>query len=530
MFAVLAVELLVLRAWLDSASPSGQSAVWLTQTGPGTLRFFVVQCSVAFAMLSLIFGASRVAAHTSALSDIPQRGIAWVPLLAHAAAGIAVTAILTTLVSLPLSSVLVVLLNVVWIASALSAVGFLAIACLRFVFWTLVFRQVRDILAFALVIGVAAFAFGRAAVTLWQPLSRATFTVASAMLHPFIHDVSADASTLTMGNPAFLVRIEAACSGYEGLGLILAFTIACLWFQRLEWRFPQALLLVPIGLTAMWALNCLRVAGLVLIGIAGAPDVAMGGFHTQAGWVAFNIVALSICLAARRVPWLLKDVDRTSSVDTRSTNPTLPYLLPFLALLVGSMLAQLATAGFESLYAIRVVLGVAVLCAFARKYRGLDWRVEWTSVGLGLGAFAIWIGAEALVGSGLTTHDMPGALRDALPLWRISWLVSRVIGAGVAVPVAEELAFRGFLLRRFQSDDFEHVRHQSVSWLAILFSSAAFGVLHGDRWLAGTVAGILYALAYLRRGSMGDAVAAHATTNALLAAAVLGARQWQLWS
>ncbi len=33
----------------------------------------------------------------------------------------------------------------------------------------------------------------------------------------------------------------------------------------------------------------------------------------------------------------------------------------------------------------------------------------------------------------------------------------------------------------------------------------------------------------LRRGRIGEAVAAHATTNALIAASVLGWSQWQLW-
>jgi CAAX prenyl protease-like protein len=84
-------------------------------------------------------------------------------------------------------------------------------------------------------------------------------------------------------------------------------------------------------------------------------------------------------------------------------------------------------------------------------------------------------------------------------------------------------------MRRLASEDFEHVRHADMGSLATLVSSCAFGFLHGERWLAGTLAGIAYAVAYRRRGSIGDATAAHATTNALIAAWVLGAGQWQLW-
>jgi membrane protease YdiL (CAAX protease family) len=47
--------------------------------------------------------------------------------------------------------------------------------------------------------------------------------------------------------------------------------------------------------------------------------------------------------------------------------------------------------------------------------------------------------------------------------------------------------------------------------------------------LAGTFAGLAYALAVYRRGRLADAIAAHATTNALLAAWVVGYQRWDLW-
>jgi membrane protease YdiL (CAAX protease family) len=42
-------------------------------------------------------------------------------------------------------------------------------------------------------------------------------------------------------------------------------------------------------------------------------------------------------------------------------------------------------------------------------------------------------------------------------------------------------------------------------------------------------AGILFGLAVIRRGRIGDAVVAHATANALLAAYVLAYHKWHLW-
>ena len=46
---------------------------------------------------------------------------------------------------------------------------------------------------------------------------------------------------------------------------------------------------------------------------------------------------------------------------------------------------------------------------------------------------------------------------------------------------------------------------------------------------AGAVAGALYGVALRRRGEVADAVAAHATTNALLLAFVAATGRWDLW-
>jgi CAAX prenyl protease-like protein len=118
----------------------------------------------------------------------------------------------------------------------------------------------------------------------------------------------------------------------------------------------------------------------------------------------------------------------------------------------------------------------------------------------------------------------------ALSPWAAAaWLMIRVFGSVVTVPLVEELAFRGYLTRRLIAADFWRVRPGQFTWLSFLLSSVLFGVLHG-RWLAGTLAGMLYALSYYRRGQLADAVLAHALTNALIAAYVLISGDWALWS
>ena len=53
-----------------------------------------------------------------------------------------------------------------------------------------------------------------------------------------------------------------------------------------------------------------------------------------------------------------------------------------------------------------------------------------------------------------------------------------------------------------------------------------------EKWnrMAGVIAGMLFALAMYRRGALFDAVIAHSTANAMLAAYVLATHRWSLWS
>ena len=86
----------------------------------------------------------------------------------------------------------------------------------------------------------------------------------------------------------------------------------------------------------------------------------------------------------------------------------------------------------------------------------------------------------------------------------------------VTVPIAEEFAFRGYLARRLMAADVETVRFGQLSSIAILASATLFGLLHGKMWIAGILAGVVFALAAKLRGRLGDAIAAHVTVNLLL--------------
>jgi CAAX prenyl protease-like protein len=97
------------------------------------------------------------------------------------------------------------------------------------------------------------------------------------------------------------------------------------------------------------------------------------------------------------------------------------------------------------------------------------------------------------------------------------------------VPIAEELAFRGYLARRIISRDFDQVLFGGLTIVSIGISSLLFGIMHGHQWLVGIVAGLAYALLLKSKGRMGDAVMAHGVSNLLLAAWVLARGDFGLW-
>jgi exosortase E/protease (VPEID-CTERM system) len=415
-----------------------------------------------------------------------------------------------------------------WIFAAAAAISAAALAALPWKFWS----DLAHTMGYLWIYAAAAAALTCEATamlrSLWGPASRVTFRMVQLFLSPFTRDMVIQPDRLRIGTHRFTVIIANECSGLEGIGLLLVF--GCMWLVlfRKEARFPQALVLLPLGVVTLFLLNAFRITALILIGNAGARDIAAGGFHSQAGWIAFNSVAFGSSIVARRWRWVSVRTPAQLASDgtAEAWNPTTAFLAPFLAILAAGMISRAASGGFEWLYPIRFFAALAALWVFRRSYSHLDWKWSMLAPATGIAVFLLWIAADHLARG---TMPMPGALANAPAPARFWWIGLRIFGAVFTVPVAEELAFRGFLLRRFREADFDSVPFQSTSWLAVLGSSVLFGLMHGERWLIATLAGAAYALLIRRTGRMGDAVVAHGLTNGLLAVMVLGFGQWQLW-
>lgn len=356
---------------------------------------------------------------------------------------------------------------------------------------------------------------------LWHPLADGTLYLAHLLLLGIYDDVAVSYATYGLGTGSFQILIEPGCSGYEGLGLVSMFTLTFLWLRRNDLTFPLALLLLPLGWALTWVINGLRIATLVVIGTSFSADLAMKGFHSQAGWLAFVATSGMLVLAVEQAGWF-RPGSSAAEPQEAPVYPAAVYLLPLLAILLGTMLGSAFSTGFPLLYPLRIALALGVLGLWWRDYpRLLGGFVSLRAVLAGIVVYLVWV----MLVPGGPAPMVWGLLSPALA-W--TWVAVRILGSSLVVPLVEELAFRGYLMRRLQSSDFEQVQPDQVGWKAWLLSSLAFGMLHQDA-LAAFLAGLVYGQLVRKGGSLGEAVLAHGLTNFLICVQVLWLGHWSLW-
>ena len=486
---------------------------------------FAVSCAIALALFVYVQDDAALDAINDEARGTPVH-VRWLAL--HAALLVPIAAALYNLYGTHGVHLSFALLAASAVLLAMLAVVVLLCALAPWIMWRRAAAAIGDRWLYA---GGAALAATLAIVfsqDLWAPTAQVTFDLVRLLLMPLVPALHADPATRILDAPHFAVQVSQICSGLEGVGLILAFCTAWLIFFRDEYRLPRALILIPAGVLLVFVLNVIRIAALVLIGNAGHPAIAVFGFHSQAGWISFNIVACGLVFVSRRSHWLnTAALGRTGSATATSTaNPTAAYLMPLLAVLAAGMVSRAGSGQFETWYALRLIAGGTALAVYWPRLRGLDWRFSWRAAAAGVAVCGLWLAAGQLL---LPAQGMPAALAAISAPARALWITGRVMTAVLVLPLAEELAYRGYLLRRLVAADFESVSFAAVGWIPVLVTALAYGMLGGALWPAGVAAGIVFALLLIRTRRMGEATAAHIVANALLTVAVLLWHRWQLW-
>ncbi len=147
------------------------------------------------------------------------------------------------------------------------------------------------------------------------------------------------------------------------------------------------------------------------------------------------------------------------------------------------------------------------------------------AIAVGLAVFLAWIRLDLpWLSFGQDASLVPPVI-DGTPDY--AWLIIRVFGSALVVPVMEELFWRSFVMRWIDSDEFRTLKPAHTSLKAVLISSLVFGFEH-QMWFAGLLAGLAYAWLY-RQGSLWLPIIAHTTTNFVLGLYVISSGEWKYW-
>ncbi|MDE3195314.1 MAG: CAAX prenyl protease-related protein [Acidobacteriota bacterium] len=214
-------------------------------------------------------------------------------------------------------------------------------------------------------------------------------------------------------------------------------------------------------------------------------------------------------------------------------HPAIPWVLPFAVFVLLLALQHYVPVPA----ALRFALSMAVILLFSRVPLRSRPGSPLLSVFLGLAVFAIWIGPDLIApgwrGTFLFNNPIVGhPAGNTPPADRNdpAFLIFRIAISVIAVPLLEELFWRGWLMRwLIDSNDFERVPLGTYAPAAFWITAVLFASEHGSFWDVGLITGVIYNWWLVRTRSLWDCIVAHAVTNGALAAYVVLAGQWQYW-
>jgi exosortase E/protease (VPEID-CTERM system) len=354
-------------------------------------------------------------------------------------------------------------------------------------------------------------------------IANATFQAVSFAVTSFGYEVDINVPDKIIGKGDFLISIAPVCSGIEGIALVTVFVTLYLALFRSELRFPLAFILYPAGILVSACLNIVRITVLLIFGLEGYPELAVGGFHSHAGWLMFTLVALGVVLAARSVPALQKapvaatgmggDVTARAPLPPLRQDENASRIIPFAIFMFSAMLAQAFSQSPGVIYPLRALAMAAAVGFFWEVYKRLDWRPTGLSLAAGAAIGIMWI---AIPYNPADTSPAHGGLTGAL---LVGWLIARGIGTILLVPIIEELFFRDYLESK--------LRKVGGPIVAGLITASLFALLH-DRWAEAFVAGVVFSWIMAQRKNVVDAIAAHLVANAIVYGFALATMQMHI--
>ena len=242
------------------------------------------------------------------------------------------------------------------------------------------------------------------------------------------------------------------------------------------------------------------------------------------------------------------------------SNPTLAHVLPLAVFLVFTSLPGLFLidntqlpwwrhAPEQWVYPLQTLVVGALLLVFRKHYTFKPFRGFGLAVLLGFVGIVLWLLPafiyQKLTASGVEVPEWaewfglaprldgfdPSFFQENT-FWYVSALVMRFIRMVVIVAFAEEIFWRGFLMRYVQADGdpFLRVPFGKHSWAAFGIVTVCFMVAHNSvDWLGALIFGSLMYFLAVRTKSLGACVLMHAVANLLLGIYVVATKQWGFW-
>jgi hypothetical protein len=225
-----------------------------------------------------------------------------------------------------------------------------------------------------------------------------------------------------------------------------------------------------------------------------------------------------------------------------SRYPIVAYVAPFILFIAFTLIESRGWLGwgYEAVYTTKTAVVAGSLWAFRRQYPPFSTSGIQMAAVLGAAGFVAWIALDwlqsaipglqplikAIMQGGRAGYDP--FLGDGSAAARAAFVVVRLTGLAMIVPIMEEVFWRGFLARYLIADDFRNVPQGTFTSTSFAIVTTAFASVHPEV-LAALAWGAVINWLYRKTANLWACVVMHAVTNGLLGAYILATGNWRLW-
>jgi uncharacterized protein len=231
--------------------------------------------------------------------------------------------------------------------------------------------------------------------------------------------------------------------------------------------------------------------------------------------------------------------NQTPSHRACAVREDIAYVLPMFVFLgfvwLGSNWSKDHPWTYVAAYVARAIIVAGLLVWLWPCYTKVRWNHWWLGVIVGVIGIFQWVGMQLFLQQ-QHEHFRPGPdffnpekfFQTPAGFW--SFVVVRIVGAVLVVPVMEELFWRDYLWRQVLApNDFKLAAVGEWSWTPFLIVAGAFAFVHGNWWLTSIVWALMVGALLVYTKSLGACIIAHSVTNLLLALYVLWKKDWAFW-